>query len=173
MAALGLAPIPAEEYQRWWDLSVRDYAKDHVEAGNWDAGEALARSEAEFRKLLPQGTATPGHFLYALEDRESRQHVGLVWFHADRTSKSENRNAVFIYDLLVYEPFRGKGYGSGGMRLVEEKARELGFDTISLHVFGHNRVAIALYEKLGYVPKNILMSKKIDLPAGPPSPPEG
>jgi predicted GNAT family acetyltransferase len=30
-----------------------------------------------------------------------------------------------------------------------------------LHVFGHNQVARALYEKIGYEVTNVLMSKKL------------
>jgi len=31
------------------------YAQDHVLAGNWSAGEALAKAKAQFDQLLPQG----------------------------------------------------------------------------------------------------------------------
>ena len=33
--------------------------------------------------------------------------------------------------------------------------------SISLHVFGHNRVARALYEKLGYETTNVNMTEKL------------
>lgn len=167
MSGLEFAAVPPEEFGRWWDLSVRDYAKDHVDAGNWTEGEALAKSEAQFRELLPNGVSTPGHFLYALEVPGSREHVGLVWFEADRGPGSKHPTSVFIFDLLVYEPFRGRGYGAAAMRLVEARARELGFDSISLHVFGHNRVALALYQKLGYEATNVLMTKKLGPPGSP------
>ncbi len=47
------------------------------------------------------------------------------------------------------------------MRLLEKKVREQGFDTVSLHVFGHNHAGRELYEKSGYVVTNVNMSKKI------------
>jgi len=31
------------------------YAQDQVLAGNWSAGEALAKAKAQFDQLLPQG----------------------------------------------------------------------------------------------------------------------
>ncbi len=162
MAALRLVDLPQSEYDTWWAWATRDYSEEHVKSGNWTAEESLGRSEGEFRKLLPQGTATPGHFLYAVEEPVEKTHVGIVWFRADHGPDAPRPPVLFIYDLRVYEPFRGKGYGAQTMGLVEEKARELGFDTISLHVFGHNKVARSLYQKLGYVATNVLMSKKVE-----------
>jgi GNAT superfamily N-acetyltransferase len=161
MATLRFVPLPQTEYDRWWAWATRDYADEHVKSGNWTAGDALEKSEAEFRKLIPQGAATPGHFLFGLEESDDRQSVGIVWFRADRGPDAPRPPVVFIFDLLVYEPFRGKGYGAQAMGLIEGRARELGFDTVSLHVFGHNKVALSLYQKLGYVATNVLMSKKI------------
>jgi len=167
MSGLRFVPLPAGDYDRWWAWATRDYANDHVTSGNWTAEEALGKSEGEFRKLLPNGVETPGHFLFGLEEPESQHLVGVAWFRADRGPEAPRPPAVFIYDLLIYEPFRGRGYGTQAMGLIEEKARELGFDTISLHVFGHNTVAVSLYRKLGYVATNLLMSKKISTPSAP------
>jgi ribosomal protein S18 acetylase RimI-like enzyme len=47
------------------------------------------------------------------------------------------------------------------MRAAEDEARRLGVDTIRLHVFGHNTRARPLYDKLGYEPTNIMMSKTL------------
>jgi RimJ/RimL family protein N-acetyltransferase len=161
MTEIRFAPLPKEEYDKWWDWATRDYAEEHVKSGNWTASEAPQKAVGEFRQLLPQGTETPGHFLFALEEPAGGQHVGLVWFRADRRPEAPRPPVVFIYDLLVYEPFRGRGYGAQAMGLIESKARELGFDTVSLHVFGHNTVALSLYRKLGYTATNLLMSKKL------------
>lgn len=161
MSALRFAPLSQKDYDRWWAWATRDYAREHVKSGNWDEAEALEKSEAEFRRLLPQGTNTPGHYLYGLEHPGQDEQVGIVWFRADRGPEAPRPPVVFIFDLLVYEPFRGKGYGTQAMELIERKAHELGFDTVSLHVFGHNKVALSLYQKLGYTATNVLMSKKV------------
>lgn len=45
---------------------------------------------------------------------------------------------------------------------IETIARqELGMKKIGLHVFGHNKVARGLYEKLGYETTNVVMAKTI------------
>jgi RimJ/RimL family protein N-acetyltransferase len=48
------------------------------------------------------------------------------------------------------------------MLAIEEKARELGLQSIELHVFAHNAVAMALYEKIGYEVKSQNMTKALD-----------
>ncbi len=69
--------------------------------------------------------------------------------------------AVLWADLAIFEQHRRRGYASEALRLLEEKVREQGLDTISLHVFGHNHAARELYEKSGYAVTNVNMSKKI------------
>ena len=60
------------------------------------------------------------------------------------------RRSVWIYDIIIHEDFRRKDYASRTLDLVEERTRDLGVKSVELHVFGHNRGAQALYEKLGY-----------------------
>jgi len=69
--------------------------------------------------------------------------------------------AMFIYDFVIDEAHRRKGYGEQAMLAAEVQATALGYDTIALHVFGHNHAARALYEKLGYEITNINMAKKL------------
>lgn len=139
-------------------MVMREYAADKVRAGNWPAEGALQRSAEEFKHYLPQGPATKDAFLYTILDPELGQKVGVIWFSL--VSEPPPR-AAFIYDFLIYEPYRRKGYGAQAMLAMEEKVREQGVDTISLHVFGHNLPARRLYEKVGYDITNVIMTKKI------------
>jgi ribosomal protein S18 acetylase RimI-like enzyme len=82
------------------------------------------------------------HYLFSLEDDHAGVKVGIIWF-AVRDKASHP--SAFIYDFVIYEEFRRRGYGRQTLTGLEEKAKELGLDTISLHVFGHNQAAIALY----------------------------
>ena len=47
------------------------------------------------------------------------------------------------------------------MRLLEKEALGLGVSGLSLHVFGYNLAARALYQKLGFEITNINMSKAL------------
>lgn len=69
----------------------------------------------------------------------------------------------FIYDFMIYQEFRRRGYGEQAFIQLEEKAKELGLDKIALHVFGHNKAAIALYQKVGYEITDLHMEKKLSV----------
>ena len=51
----------------------------------------------------------------------------------------------------VVESWRGRGVGERLIRAAIARAREAGFEKIELSVYGTNRRARALYEKIGFV----------------------
>jgi ribosomal protein S18 acetylase RimI-like enzyme len=161
MASLRFVAMSDTEYETWARAETLGYAAEHVRTGQWSKEEATARATAEFRTLLPKGLETPGQYLYVLEDPSTQDRVGFVWFQAGAGPRPDEPPRAYVYDIVVQPAFRGRGYGEAAMRLVEESAKKLGFHTLGLHVFGHNTVARSLYEKLGYVPTNIVMKKDL------------
>ena len=153
-----LIPMNATEYQPYLDVSIREYAEDKVQSGNWQPEEALERSTQDFQKLLPDGVATKDNYLYDIVDEALGVKVGLIWL---ARMMQGTKPIMFIYDFRIDEAHRRKGYGEQAMLAAEVQAQALGYDTIALHVFGHNHAARALYEKLGYEITNINMAKKL------------
>ena len=51
--------------------------------------------------------------------------------------------------------------GAAALLALEAKVKELGIDKIALHVFAHNHVARALYEKAGFEITGIYLTKKL------------
>jgi ribosomal protein S18 acetylase RimI-like enzyme len=82
----------------------------------------------------------------------------MIWF-AER-ELGANRTA-FIYDIRIEAAFQRRGYATQAFRVLEQLVRSMGMSAISLHVFGHNTAARALYEKLGFETTNVLMTKTI------------
>jgi RimJ/RimL family protein N-acetyltransferase len=146
---------PYREYRK---DQVRDYAADKVRAGAWSKSEAQSRAAKDVDGLLPEGPATQDHFLYSVRDDSTDAEVGIVWFALRDPGVGRS---VWIYDIIIHEDFRRKGYASRTLDLVEERARDLGAKSVELHVFGHNHGAQALYEKLGYNITSITMAKPI------------
>jgi ribosomal protein S18 acetylase RimI-like enzyme len=107
---------------------------------------------------LPDGVATKDHTLYDIEDEALGSKVGMIWL--GRIMQG-TKPAMFIYDFVIDEAHRRKGYGEQALLAAEVQAKALGYDTIALHVFGHNHAARALYEKLGYEITNVNMAKKL------------
>jgi GNAT superfamily N-acetyltransferase len=145
-------------YREYSKALVRDYAADKVRAGAWSQAEAEGRAARDVDELLPEGPATRGHFLYSVKDDSSGIDVGTVWFALRNSGVSPS---VWIYDIIISEDFRRKGYASRTLELVEDRARALGARGVELHVFGHNKGARALYEKVGYKETSITMAKPI------------
>lgn len=150
--------MSAGEFETYRQGAVENYAQDHVEAGNWHPSEAVQKAEADFLKLLPDGITSKQQHLFSIKDEQTGANVGMIWFAVmDRAGQP----AAFIYDFMIYEAFRRRGYGKQALTALEETTKELGLGTISLHVFGHNQAAIALYQKVGYETTDIHMTKRL------------
>lgn len=153
-----LQPMNEAEYQEYLDVAVADYAQEHVKAGRWSSEEALQEARKEYQALLPDGVNSKNQYLFTIVDEQTGAKVGMLWFAA--TERADERVA-FVYDVIVYEQFRRRGYGEQAFQALETKVRESGLKKIGLHVFGHNYAARAMYEKLGYVVTNVQMSKSL------------
>jgi len=153
-----LEPMTEAEYQSYLGPLIQEYAEGHVADGQWAEEEALEKSTKEIQALLPEGVATPNHYLFKIVDG-SQQKVGMLWF---ALRESQGQRAAFVYDVRIDEAFRRHGYGSSAFRELENRVRALGGRKISLHVFGSNLAAREMYQKLGYETTNVLMAKTVE-----------
>jgi len=149
-----LVPMTQSEFDSYLESSIPEYAADKVRAGNWTEAESLERSRKGYADLLPQELATPNQHLFSVKDSQSDEQLGWFWLAVEKDN-------AFIYDIVINEEHRRKGYGTQVMRAAEDEARRLGCHKIELHVFAFNKEAFALYQKLGYGVTNINMSKAI------------
>lgn len=134
-------------------VAIIDYAKDKVEADTWAAEEALANSKNSFNKLLYDGITTPNEYLYSIFND---QKIGYLWFHVDEKQTGKN---AFIYDFVIFETFRGKGFGTKTLEALDILAKGMKINKIELHVFAHNKTALGLYNKVGFESTDITMAK--------------
>jgi GNAT superfamily N-acetyltransferase len=144
-----------DEYERFLERVMTFYVDDMVRAGI-DRDVAQAKADADFPQLLPDGLATPDHYVYAIED-EGR-FAGYLWL-CDRDG--DLGHSLFVYAVEVDEAFRGRGLGRAAMVFAEEEARRLGIDRVALNVFGGNAVARHLYLSLGYRETAVHMEKPV------------
>ena len=152
MPELQLRPMTDGEFVTYRDRLIREYAHEHVRAGNWTAEEAEAKSAAQVDELLPEGLATPDTLLSIAESAEPGrvgERVGLLWL-ALRRSPDGSLASAWIYDIEVDAEHRGGGYGRALLAAAEEELRHRGAPAVGLNVFGHNEVALRLYASSGY-----------------------
>ena len=153
-----LVPMTDAEFQTYLEFDIQRYAEGQVKAGNWDAAEALEKSRRDHQQLLPDGLATRNHHLFSLEDEDTGSKVGMIWFALD---DQEPHRTAYVYDFIIHDEFRRRGYGTQALQALEIKVKELGINKISLHVFEHNHAARALYEKVGYEITGLDMLKRL------------
>ena len=145
-------------YQIYLSTAIVEYAQGHVDAGNWTAERALDLATQQYQKALPNGLYSKDNYFFSIEDETTQTVVGMLWF---AVMEHGGRKGAYVFDVKIDEAFRRRGYGEQAFQALETKVRELGLPTISLHVFGHNLPARAMYEKLGYITTNVQMSKSI------------
>ena len=153
-----LSPMRPDEYAAWRAASIPAYARDKVAAGQWSEAESMEKSRAEVDQLLPQGLATPGHHLWAIRDAAHLDSVGALWVAEQQHG---TRRIAYVFDFSVKPQHRRQGHARRALLALEQRVGELDVEGISLHVFGHNAAARALYESLGYAATNITMSKPL------------
>lgn len=157
-ARVELQQMNAEEYRLFRTRMVSDYAKEKVIAGTWAKEEADALSEQAIASLLPEGLATKDNWLFSIREEQTGVGLGELWVNYRSGSRGPE---AFIYEIIIFDEFQGKGYGKAAMQALDEEARKQGAVSIGLHVFAHNERAHQLYQKSGYVTTDITMKKRL------------
>jgi len=153
-----LRPLREDEFEAWHRLSRARYADDMVENGGFAPEAAREKSAKDFAITMPDGLATAGQHVFAVEAPDG-EVVGHVWL-GERDTRDEGRVA-FVYEIRIDEEQRGRGYGRSAMLLLEDEARARGLGRIELNVFGGNDVARGLYRSLGYAERAVMMGKAL------------
>ena len=150
---VNLEPIQQEDFERFLERGIREYAEDHVRNGNWPAEGALEKSKKEFEHYLPDGIHSKNQYLYSII-HDSGNKIGVLWVQV-------KDQKAFIYDVVIDEAFRGKGYGKQALIAMDEKLKSMKVESVGLHVFGDNITAQELYKKMGFQITGIHMKKEL------------
>jgi RimJ/RimL family protein N-acetyltransferase len=148
-----LEPLQQEDFERFLEQEIRGYAEDHVRNGNWSPEGALERSRKEFEHYLPDGIHSRDQYLYSIIDQDGNK-IGVLWVQV-------KDHKAFIFDFVIDEEFRGKGYGKQALTAMDEKLLSMNAQSVELHVFGDNIKAQELYKKAGYQTTGIHMRKSL------------
>jgi ribosomal protein S18 acetylase RimI-like enzyme len=147
MDSVRTRPMTSAEFESLRDRIIREYAAEHVAAGNWAPEVAETRAAQQTDELLPKGVDTPGVLILMAENPDG-DAVGFVWLALER--QPGVGGGAWIYDIEILPEFRGRGFGRALLAAAEAEAAAHGVDSIGLNVFGNNLRARNLYESAGY-----------------------
>ena len=142
---VSIRPMSADEFPGWRAESVESFAQDLSRAMDRPLDAARERAAAQFDELLPDGLESAGTHVLILQTDEG-QRVGTLWLGPHPT----RRDHGFVYDVVIEEEMRGRGFGRAAMLAAEDLLRKDGKTAVGLSVFGFNVNAQRLYESLGY-----------------------
>lgn len=146
-----LEPLQQDDFDHFLEREIQSYAEDHVRNGNWPAEGALERSRKEFEHYLPDGIHSPDQYLWSILNEENRK-IGVLWVQV-------KEGKAFIFDFVIDETYRGKGYGKQSLQAMDERLKSMGAQSVALHVFGDNIPAQELYKKAGFEITGMHMKK--------------
>lgn len=150
-----LRSMSPAEFDEFAARSLDDFAADLAQAAGRSLEQARARAVEQFAQLLPNGSQTAGHWFRVILDDD--RPVGQLWVgpHPQRP------DGAYVYDIVIDEAERGRGFGRAAMLAVDELARQAGLTAIGLNVFGVNDGARRLYASLGYETVSTQMLKRL------------
>jgi len=133
-----------EEFVGWRADAVRGYAAGIADSGMLPGAQAAqSAAGAQFDQLLPDGLDTADHSFLCL--CAGGEVVATNWI-----GHHHGPGVSWVYGVEVAEQYRGKGYGRAAMIIGEQATVGAGDSHLALNVFGHNSVAISMYEGMGY-----------------------
>jgi len=149
-------PMTTDEFAGWQGQVVASHVADLTDSGTLSAADAETFAAEQLTTLLPAGLSTEGHsFLCLCADGEV---VATNWLYHHGSP-----GVSWVYEVETHQAHRGKGYGRAAMLIGEHATLAAGDTHLALNVFGHNAVAISMYEAMGY--RAYDHGRSIELPA--------
>ena len=132
------------EYNVYQEGCISRYSEDLVHVGFCTAADAFSQATMQFERALPDGFYTKDTRFYIILSERDEIIGGIFTLKAQEFVEA-------IADFIIYDEYRGCGYGLTAIETLEKELKEEGYKAIILNVFEHNTSAKALYEKSGFV----------------------
>ena len=153
-----LKPMPVDQFEAFVDAAARSHAADNVASGRWSTHESEQLARSDLLRMLPQGVATPDHYLYEVLAETDGPTVGFLWLGSMSRGTSK---VAFVFQIFIHPEHRRQGHARATLLQVEDLARSWGLPAIALNVFGSNAGAQALYRSMGYAVTSLTMQKPL------------
>lgn len=149
-----LRRMSKDEFESYFQNKIERYS-DVLSVNIHEQGDdPSTKALKQLKGLLPNGIKTPNHHLFNIQRGD--KVIGFVWLKMEEEKKS-----AFLYEIYIFENFRGKGFGTETMNCIENFLIQKEIYYFKLHVFGSNTGARKLYEELGFEIAGINMLKPL------------
>jgi ribosomal protein S18 acetylase RimI-like enzyme len=152
---LRLVPLSDQDLKVWLTAMWADYRQQLLITG-FTSDEASLNIEQNEKALFVNGAPNDDQRFFDVMDDETK--VGTLWL---ATREERSAGEWYVYDIVIDEEFRGKGFGRSTMQAAEDYVKSHGGTKLGLNVFGTNAVARGLYESLDYKTMTIGMRKDL------------
>jgi ribosomal protein S18 acetylase RimI-like enzyme len=156
-----LRPLRDDEFPDFLELLRMEYVRSMVEEAGLSTEAAEDKATADHASLFPDGKAQAHHRIYLLEEVETGERAGHL-FWAERQPPGSLQTRAYLYELFIDEAFRRRGLARRALELLEEEARGKGLPGIDLNVWGGNDAARGLYRSAGFDERAVFMSKELE-----------
>lgn len=119
------------------------------------------RMQAYFAAFTPSNlTREAGTEAFVATINSQGEPLGLLVIKQEFDYFTDHPRA-YVEILVVAEEAEGRGVGRALMSYAEQWGREHGCHEVVLDVFANNPAAIAFYERIGFAPDHLRMSKSL------------
>ncbi|QWC23677.1 GNAT family N-acetyltransferase [Bacillus haikouensis] len=143
------------EFEQYFVDKIQRYTLVLTQNSVEECEDVNEKARNQLHNLLPNGIHTDGHYLFNIN--HDNQTIGYLWI-----KKDEEKKSVFLYEIFIFNEFRNMGYGTRAMKKIESWMIQHDLLYLKLHVFGNNREARKLYEKIGFGIAGVNMFKKVN-----------
>ena len=144
MVMINFRAMKTEEFPAYRDYFVIDYANEIAVNFGYTIEKGLAIAQKELEDDLPQDVSTADNILLCIEESDTNT-LGYLWCKC-----IDNGETAFILDFVIFEDYRGLGYGKTALIVLVERLSQAGVVQIKLRAASDNDRALRLYEKLGF-----------------------
>jgi GNAT superfamily N-acetyltransferase len=152
---VSLRAMTDEQLGPWLESVRTEYVESRMLAGE-TREQALDNAGRSFERAFEAGRPRPGHLIFLVVADDTP--IGHLWLGPQAPPAP---NAWWVWEVVIEEPYRRRGYGRQAMLLGEAEVRQRGGTVLGLNVFGFNTGARALYESLGYETTAVQMLKDL------------
>lgn len=107
-----LRRMSKDEFESYFQNKIERYSDVLSENIHEQGDDPSTKALKQLKGLLPNGIKTPNHHLFNIQRGE--KVIGFVWLKMEEEKKS-----AFLYEIYIFENFRGKGFGTETMNCIE------------------------------------------------------